>query len=285
MYGRIRDIDIYFDIAGMGLVPDGSRMREKPKVFVVHGGPGSDHVPLKAGFAPLADRFQLIYFDHRGQGRSGRSDETRYTLHENVEDMEALRQYLGVGPIVSIGTSYGGMVSMAHAARYPSAVSHLILIVTAAHSGFIGRAKEIVGQRGTPQQIAQFEDLLAGRIDTPAKFRSYHEVMGSLYAIRHDSTHAALRLDRSPLSPEPLNRAYGPDGGMRRFDLRPELGRISAPTLILAGRHDWICAPEFSEDIHAHIPGSRLRIFEGSSHAILGDETQELLDVIAGFVL
>ena len=55
--------------------------------------------------------------------------------------MEALRRHLGLGPIVSIGTSYGGMVAMAHAARYPDAVSHLVLIVTAAHGGFIARAQ------------------------------------------------------------------------------------------------------------------------------------------------
>ena len=55
--------------------------------------------------------------------------------------MEALRRHLGLGPIVTIGTSYGGMVAMAHAARYPDAVSHLVLIVTAAHGGFIPRAQ------------------------------------------------------------------------------------------------------------------------------------------------
>ena len=55
-------------------------------------------------------------------------------------------------------------------------------------------------------------------------------------------------------SPEPLNRAFGPEGFLRRFDLRSELGRITAPTLVLAGRHDWICPPEFSEEIARLIP-------------------------------
>jgi proline iminopeptidase len=67
-------------------------------------------------------RAQVIYFDHRGQGRSDRGDPAMHTLDENVEDMEALRQYLGLGPVISIGTSYGGMVATAHAARYPASV-------------------------------------------------------------------------------------------------------------------------------------------------------------------
>ena len=117
MRAAIRDTEIYFDVEGAGLVPDGERMREQPVAFVLHGGPGGDHSGFKPGMSPLARRMQLVYVDHRGQGRSAKGDPARYTLDENVEDMEALRRHLGLGPIVSIGTSYGGMVAMAHAAR------------------------------------------------------------------------------------------------------------------------------------------------------------------------
>ena len=285
MRARIRDTEIYFDVDGAGLVPDGGRMREKPVAFVIHGGPGSDHTDLKASFGRLTDRLQVVYFDHRGQGRSARGDVSRYTLDENVEDMEALRRYLGLGPIVSIGTSYGGMVAMAHAARHPASVSHLILVVTAAHAGFNARARAIVAERGTPEQVAACDDLWAGRLDTEAKLRRYYEVMGPLYARRHDPVAARLGLDRRILSPEAINMAFAPGGFLQTFDLRPELPAITAPTLILAGRHDWICHPDFSEEIHRLIPGSDLRIFEDSSHSIRVDETQAFLDAIAGFVV
>jgi proline iminopeptidase len=281
MRAHIRDTEIFFDIDGAGLVVDGPRMREKPTAFFVHGGPGVDHAAAKIGSAPLAERMQLVYFDHRGQGRSARGNSEKYTLHENVEDMEALRQYLGIGPIVSIGTSYGGMVAMAHAARYPEAVAHLILVATAAHAGFISRARELVTQCGTAEQVAQYEDLFAGHLDTPEKLRRYFAVMGQLYSFKYDAALANASLDRGILSPEALNQAYAPGGCMRNFDLRPELHLITAPTLILAGRHDWICPPEFSEAIHAHIPGSDLRIFEESSHFIRADEPQKFLDVVA----
>ncbi len=85
-------------------------------------------------------------------------------------------------------------------------------------------------------------------------------------------------------SPEPLNRAFGPEGFLRGFDLRPELSRIIAPTLILAGRHDWICPPEFSEEIHRLIPGSQLRMFEHSSHSIRVDEPAAMIEAITTFV-
>lgn len=285
MRAAIRDTEIYFDIEGAGLVPDGDRMREQPVAFVLHGGPGGDHSGFKPGMTPLASRMQLVYIDHRGQGRSAKGDPARYTLDENVEDMEALRRHLGLGPIVSIGTSYGGMVALAHAARYPDSVSHLVLIVTASHAGFNQRAQQIVAERGTAEQKAVCGQLWAGELDTEDKLRRYYDVMGPLYSVRFDPKAAAASRSRGTLTPEALNRAFAPGGFLQSFDLRPELPRITAPTLIMAGRHDWICPVEFSEELHRLIPGSDLRIFEHSSHSIRADEPEAFRDAIAGFVV
>ncbi|WP_428486148.1 alpha/beta fold hydrolase [Rhodopila sp.] len=284
MRATLRGTEIYFDIDGMGLVPDNDVMRERPVAMLIHGGPGSDHSGLKPAFTPLAASMQLVYFDHRGQGRSGRGDSSTYTLDENVEDMEALRRHLGLDPIVSVGTSYGGMVAMAHALRYPESISHLVLIVTAAHGGFIDRARQIVRQRGTAEQQRVCDMLWAGELDTVERLKHYYAVMGPLYARSYDPKAAAAALRRGSHAPEPLNRAFGPGGFMYGYDLRPRLGEINVPTLILAGRHDWICAPEFSEEIHTHIPGSDLRIFENSSHSIRSDEPEAMIEAIAGFV-
>ena len=285
MRAAIRDTEIYFDIEGAGLVPDGDRMREKPPAFIIHGGPGGDHTGFKPGFSPLAERLQLVYFDHRGQGRSARGNPDKYTLDENVEDMEALRRHLGCGPIVSVGTSYGGMVAMAHAARYPDAVSHLVLIVTASHAGFNARARQIIAEHGTPEMQAVCDQLWGGELKTEDQLRNYYRVMGPKYAYRFDPATAGQGRARGILSPDAINMAFKPGGFLQTLDLRPELRRITAPTLILAGRHDWICAPEFSEEIARLIPGSDLRIFENSSHSIRSDEPQAMMDAIAGFVV
>ena len=171
MFAAVRGTQIYFDVEGMGLVPAGPVMRERPAAMVIHGGPGSDHSGFKPSFSPLTAAMQLIYFDHRGQGRSAAADPVTYTLDENVADMEALRRHLGLGPIISIGTSYGGMVAMAHAARHPDAVSHLALIVTTAHGGFIPRAQAIMRERGTPEQQAACETLWAGAFRSAEEMR------------------------------------------------------------------------------------------------------------------
>lgn len=284
MRAKIRDTEIFFDVDGAALVVEGGVLHERPTAFLVHGGPGTDHIGFKARFARLAQRLQLVYFDQRGHGRSARHDRGKYTLDESVEDMEALRRYLGLGPIVSIGGSYGGRVAMAHAARYPDAVSHLILIATAAQPASLARANEIVAQRGTPEQIALCEDMHAGRLDTPEKLRKFFEVLGPLYSLKH-TPQSGVGLGPTTLTPEPFNRAHGPDGFLWSLDLRSELPTITAPTLIIAGRHDWRCAPEFSEEMHRLIPNSDLRIFEESGHSIGGDEPEKLFDAIVGFLV
>ena len=70
MRAKIRGTEIFFDIDGASLVPEGPRMVEKLTMFAIHGGPGVDHSGYKSSLPPLCDKAQIVYFDHRGQGRS-----------------------------------------------------------------------------------------------------------------------------------------------------------------------------------------------------------------------
>jgi len=283
MRAKIRDTEIYFDVEGVALVPDRDRMREKPVAFLVHGGPGADHTSFKPTFSPLSQKMQLVYFDHRGQGRSQRGDRDTYTLENNVEDMEALRQHLGLDKIVVIGASYGGMVALTYASRYPNHVSHLIAIVTVADSRFLERAKQNLAERGTEEQKAIAQHLWDGTFRDEAHLREYFQVMGSLYSLSYDPASPQNSWQRATLSPDAINEAFS--GFLRTYDVRDQLSKITAPTLVIGGRHDWICPPEFSEEIAAGIPNSDLRIFEQSGHAVRSDEPEALLDAIAGFIV
>ena len=285
MFADVRGTRIFFDVDGVGVSFEGGRALERKTAFLIHGGPGVDHIGMKAVHKGLETRMQLVFFDQRGHGRSAPGDPARYTLDETVEDMEALRRYLGLGPIVAIGASYGGMVAMAHAARYPDAVSHLVLSGTASHKGLLTRASEIVAERGTPAQIAMLAELINGNLDTCDKLTEYFKVMGPLYSQSFDEVAFVKNVGRTSFNVEIARRAFAPGGHTQTFDLRDELKSITAATLILAGRHDFICAPEFSVELHRLIRGSTLKIFENSSHNIGADEPQRYLDAIAGFLV
>ncbi|MGQ4646000.1 alpha/beta fold hydrolase [Lyngbya aestuarii] len=283
MRAKIRDTEIYFDVEGSSLVADGSRMREKPVALVIHGGPGADHSSYKPAFSPLSQKMQLVYFDHRGQGRSARGPKETYTLDNNVEDMEALRQYLGLDKIVVLGTSYGGMVALAYAVRYPQYVSHLIVIATAANYRFLQRGKEILAEKGTDEQKAIASRLWDGTFENEQQLHEYFQVMGSMYSLTHDPSSPPKSWSRTILSIDAINIAFS--SFLRHYNVLDQLHKITSPTLVIAGRHDWICAPEFSEEIAQAIPHADLRIFENSGHLIRVDEPEALLDAIAGFLV
>jgi proline iminopeptidase len=291
MFASVRETQLYFDIEGAGLVPDGLSMREKPVAFLVHGGPGADHTSYKPTFSPLSQRLQLVYFDHRGQGRSARGPKASYTLENNVEDMEALRAYLGLEKMVVIGGSYGGMVAMTYASRYPDRVSHLIIYATAPDARFLDKAKLILAQQGTLEQRLIAQHLWQGSFRDEQHLQEYFETLAPLYSLRRRRRGGAIAAEaqahptghRAILSVDAINVAFS--GFLRTYDVRPDLHRITAPTLILAGRHDWICQPELSVEMAQLIPRADLRIFEGSGHAIREDEPEALLDAIAGFLV
>ncbi|MFN8636420.1 MAG: alpha/beta fold hydrolase [Chloroflexota bacterium] len=283
MRARIRDTEIFFDVEGAALVPDGPRMVERPVAFLLHGGPGGDHSGFKPAFSPLAERMQLVYVDHRGQGRSARGPKETYTLDNNVEDLEALRQHLGLDKVVVIGVSYGGMVALTYASRYPDSVSHLIAVVTAPSYRFLARAQQILAERGTDEQRAMGDILWAGAFESEEQLQQYYTAMGPLYSLKFDPEKARESRARGIRSVDAINEGFG--GFLRTYDLTDELHKVTAPTLVIGGRHDWICPPEFSEEIARLIPHADLRIFENSSHSVAADEHDALMDLIKGFVV
>ncbi|MDM9383841.1 alpha/beta fold hydrolase [Chlorogloeopsis sp. ULAP01] len=283
MRAKIRDTEIFFDVEGSSLVVDGDRIHTKPVAFLVHGGPGADHTSYKPAFSPLAQKLQLVYFDHRGQGRSARGLKETYTLNNNVEDMEALRRHLGLDQIVVIGTSYGGMVALSYAVRYPQHISHLIVIATAASFRFLQRAQEILAQRGTEEQRKIAQKLWDGSFENEEQLREYFKIMGPMYSLTYDPCVSGKNWDRTILSVDAINVAFG--GFLRSYNLLDQLHKITTPTLVIGGRHDWICPPEFSEEIAQVIKNADLRIFENSAHLIRADEKEALLDAIAGFLI
>ena len=71
---QVGDVRLFFDVEGAKLRPDGATMREVPTVLLLHGGPGFDHSNYKPDFSRLAEIAQVVYLDHRGNGRSDHGD-------------------------------------------------------------------------------------------------------------------------------------------------------------------------------------------------------------------
>lgn len=283
MKARIRGTEIYFDIDGPGLVCEGGRMVERPVLFMLHGGPGGDHAGFKSqATANLRDVAQIVYVDHRGSGRSAAADPSTYTLDENIQDVDALREHLGLEKISILGSSYGGMVAQGYAIQFPDRLDNLVLVATAPSYRFLDDAKRIVQERGTPEQIRVCERLWDGAFESMEQLREYYELMSPMYATTFDASTFDATWHRGIRNFEQLNLGFG--GFLRTFDFTDQLHTVTCPTLVLAGAHDWICPPNHSREITARIPRAHLKIFANSSHSIAADEPAAFEAALRGFL-
>jgi proline iminopeptidase len=283
---KVNGIQLYFDVEGAGLVPVGNRMVEKPAMFALHGGPGFDHSMYKPSLSSLADILQIIYVDHRGNGRSERLKPEEYTLANTVEDLEALRKYLGLGKVIVLGGSYGGVVALSYATTYPDSVSRLIIECTAPSYEWFEEGRQEAYRRATPEMKPELDLLFEGRYESAEQMKGSFKIFRSIYfqkdyELYRDGAEEAL--DRAILSPQAINWGFAVEIS-KRYDVRDKLSRITAPTLILAGRHDWAMHPHQQELMHERIPNSQLVWFEHCGHVFSSEEPHATLQLMREFL-
>src|SRR5512135_1601050 len=140
----IRDVSLFVKVMGQGY-----------PLVLMHGGPGLDHTSLLA-LQPLADQFTLVFYDHRCNGRSNGAKVSSMTFENLTADAEALRQTLGFEKWAVLGHSFGGYVALEYALRYPSSLSHLILVNSGGdYSWASEKSSELLAKRGFPPDIVE----------------------------------------------------------------------------------------------------------------------------------
>lgn len=92
----VNGVRLFVDIAGAGLVPDGTMKREKPTPLALDGVPGADPSLLKPALSQLSDLCQILYVDHRGNGRSDDGDVSTWTLAQWGHDGQGLCHMPGI---------------------------------------------------------------------------------------------------------------------------------------------------------------------------------------------
>lgn len=281
MFADVNGTKIYFDVDGEALTPDGPTMGQKPTVIMVHGGPGADHSIAKPYFSQLTDIAQVVYYDHRGNGRSDLGTEDEWNLSQWGEDLKGLCDYLGIEKPIVIGTSFGGFVALSYATRYPRHAAGLALISTAAQVDFqtVFHAFERRGGREI-RQIA--EDYWTHPTDEGRElykarcvpFYSYKE------SVPPDWMSRVLWRNETALWFNGPNNEHG------RFDFRSELGKITCPVLVLAGEEDPITPPEFSDVIIERLREDQVTYakFDKCGHGVVGDRPDEALQFLRDFV-
>jgi pimeloyl-ACP methyl ester carboxylesterase len=277
---QVGDVRLFFDVEGAKLVPDGTTMREQPTLLLLHGGPGFDHSELKPWFGQLQDVAQVVYLDHRENGRSDRDTVGRCTLERWGDDVRAFCDALDIQQPIVLGVSFGGFVAQAYATRHPDHPGALILSNTAARHrrDRVLDMFERLGGREAREAAAAY--LCDTSLETLAE---YVRCCLPLYTRKPEDPDAMART--LPHANFELTVAFFRDE-FPRFDFRDALAGIRCPTLVVAGEDDPITPPADSEDIAAAIPArlARRERFPGCGHPVYHDDEERFFRVVREFI-
>jgi 3-oxoadipate enol-lactonase len=214
--------------------------------------------------APLADRFRLVRFDHRGHGASPEPPGP-YEISDLGADVLELMAALRCERASYCGLSIGGMVGMWLAANAPERVDRLVLICTAAQmppaSAWRGRADAVLAARST----APIAGPIVERWLTPE------------FAAAHPEVHHWLL---GMLATSPVQGYVACCGAIERMDLRDSLPRITAPTLVISGSADLAAPIARQRLIAAAIPDARHEIVAPAAHIAAVEQPERINQLI-----
>jgi len=236
-------------------------------LVLMHGGPGLDYKTMLP-LLPLADQFTLVFYDHRCNGHSVGVDVTTMTLDNLTADADALRHELGYGKWAVLGHSFGGNVALEYALRYPDSLSHLILMNTGGDQWWANHnAPNLLAKRGYSDSTVEAARRFFNGQVAPKEFLSTNLKFNDAYNYRHDllSTIKAIFSGHTPkFRPEALIFGYGKE--LQGWSVMDRLGEIQAPTLVVAGRFDFLFPTEHQVQLASGIPNARLEIIECAGH-------------------
>jgi len=255
-----------------------------PLLFM-HGGPGLDYTSLRP-LKELADQFTLIFYDHRCNGRSECADVSSMTWENLTADAEALRQMLGYDRWAVFGHSFGGMVALEYALRYPQHLSHLILMDTCGDTRWVQEnAPEILAKRGYNADAVQAARRFFNGQLTPKEF--FPLSMKYARAFYHNSSLWAMVrsvISGLDLKARPEAAIFGYSQLLPGWTVMDRLHEIQVPTLVMAGRDDFQFPPEHQVALAGGIPNAQLEIIERAGHEAPSERPAEVVRAIRGFL-
>ncbi|NLO92207.1 MAG: proline iminopeptidase-family hydrolase [Elusimicrobia bacterium] len=283
-YLNIHGRNVWYKIVGK---------KEEPgriPLLVLHGGPGGNSLYMDPLKVLAASGRRVIFYDQLGSGKSDRLKDTLlFTVPNYVQELAEVRRQLKLDTVHLLGQSWGGMLAMEY---------------------YLGGGDKGVASLTLSDSLASFNTWMseAGRLrqelpsDTQATLKKHEQAATTdskeyqdammVYYNRHlcrlDPWPEFLQQSFAQLSPEVYEAMWGPsefhaNGSLTGWDIRPRLGDIKVPTLILSGRHDE-STPQVSGELYKGITGAKWVIFENSSHLPHIEERDLYLKTVEEFL-
>ena len=261
--------------------PEGART-----LLVLHGGPGAHHDYLLPQMLELADRYQLLFYDQRGGGRSRTDDPTPITWRTQVNDLRRVIEEFHLEPLSIVGYSWGGLLALLYA-------------LDAAHDRSIRHPRRLL--LIDPAPVARtlrerFEAELAARQRSPAIQELRAELAASGLRERDPDAYRqrAFELSVAGYFADPRRAQnltpFRVTGKVQQsvweslafFDLVPDLDTVRCPGLVIHGRQDPI--PLESSEKAAYQLGAKLVVLEDCGHVPYVEQPEPLFAAARDFL-
>lgn len=242
-------------------------------ILMLHGGLGLDHTYLPPYFNTLSDTYQVIYYDHRGNGRSQQPDDYS-TLNFDVlcDDADNLRQHLGLDKIIVIGHSYGGFIAQKYAIKYGQHLKGLVLIDTVPAFDYQPQPS------GTPEQLEAFGAAFSRPMADNDDWRTTWTTLSQMYFHEYQESVGNALDETTTYVAAAWNQGSALLGEYNTLDGLPN---ITAPTLVVSGRHDFVTPPDSGTNrIASLVPNATAHIFENSAHYPFIEEQDAFFTVL-----
>src|SRR3954466_1575536 len=228
----------------------------------------SDRASFDAIVPDLEKSFRTIVPELPGFGRSSAVEGGLIAVADQMA--AAVKDAAAGAPAIVLGNGYGGFVALQMAIRHPEIASKLILADCGAAFSEPGReAFRNMAKASREKGLEAITDVAMRRLFAP-EFQAQHP------DLMQDRREAFLRTD-----PTVFRAACD---ALAALDLRPELGKVRVPALVLVGEHDEATPPPMSHELAAGLPQAYLEIIPGCAHVPQLHSPRLFLDVIADFL-
>jgi len=270
---NVGDAELYVEVEGEGM-----------PMVLLHGGPGGTHHYFHPHFSNAADFARVIYYDQRGCGLSDYEPGEGYTIQQAANDLENLRQALGVEQWVVVGYSYGGLLAQLYAKEFPESLAGLVLVSAAVSLNIElepSRQYDFISEeeQARMQEINQMPDLtneqrmfnryLNGDWKRQFFYRPSEERIAEM--ARYEWVHDSEFRDGIIESVYPI-------------DLVGEFDDFKVPTLIFEGRWDLTWNTDKPEVIHNIHPNAQMVVIDKAGHSPFADAPDEFFGELQAFI-
>jgi L-proline amide hydrolase len=272
------------------IVGDGEAPGKLP-LLCLHGGPGATHDYLEALDAMVETGRRVIYYDQLGCGKSliPVSKPEMWTVELYVEEVDVVRQALGLERIHLLGQSWGGMLAMEYMLTQPKGVASVTIASSPASMiQWVAEANRLREQLPPDVQATLLKHEADGTTTDP-DYLAAMQVFYDRHVCRVPYPDYVQRsFDFLATGGEVYNTMNGPSefhvvGTIKNWDVRDRLPEINAPTLVTSGRYDE-ATPLIAETVQKGIPGAQWVLFDESSHMAHVEEADRYRQVLTEFI-